>query len=65
MKHVVTHLYYIGSWHANMPSHQVVSHVLPIQNLPNYIDGLVQDCSISIAIVLEIIQSYTKLSMYR
>ena len=29
-----------------------------------YFDGLVQDCSISIANAMEILQSYTKPSMY-
>ena len=34
----------------------------PINNMPalGYIDGLVQDCSNSIASALELLQSYTK-----
>ena len=39
-------------------------HRDPVES-QTYIDGLVQDCSISIANALEILQSYTKPSIYK
>ena len=45
----------------------IVSSSMPGQNnghLEDYIDGLVQDCCNSSALAMELLQSYTKLSIF-
>ena len=40
-------------------------HLLYVNDCEHYIDGLVQDCSISSALAMDILQSCTKPSIYR
>ena len=41
---------------------QWISHKIFITSIECHIDGLVQDCSNSSALAMELLQSYTKLS---